>query len=118
MSLMCGGGGGDGGAEQSPEEQMADEELRKMQRETESKETKVCSTLLVEVSCLRCSASAHDCRVWGQAKSPCASVPRARVGVTRAMLMVRSERYHTRLAELLGRDLTCTAQQRSGGSQV
>ena len=77
MSLICGGGGGDG-AEKSPEEQKADEELRKMQRETESKETKVCSTLLVEVSCLRCSASAHDCRVWGQAKSPCLCSTRAR----------------------------------------
>ena len=44
MPLIC-GGGGDGAPEKSPEEQKADEELRKMQRETESRETKVCSEL-------------------------------------------------------------------------
>lgn len=46
MPLICGGGGGDGAAQKSPDEQKADEELKKLQQKTEQTEQKVCSALV------------------------------------------------------------------------
>ena len=58
MPLICGGGGGDGAAEKTPEEAKADDELRKMQKECETQETKVCATLRWAMFLQHCPASA------------------------------------------------------------